>query len=126
MAISVIDYDRLVLKNGGRFDYWVINAAAVSAFINKNKLKAIPAQSYQQGALKAGAKELGLLKPQPIPGGIKAAHLHFRGEVYAVNEAQWKQFSGAVLENVKSQLANVKSLPFENTMELAEVAGGAA
>lgn len=52
-------------------------------------------------------------------GGMKMAHLHYRGEVYALNEAQWKEFSSKIMMDFSKKLAGAKNVSFNEFSAVA-------
>ena len=60
------------------------------------------------------------LRVPAIPGGIRIPHLHFRGDVYLLNEKQWKDFSIKVIKDFQAKLSRVNTVSFEQEMEISE------
>ncbi len=58
--------------------------------------------------------------PRPWPGGIRGAHLHFKGDAYLLDEKQWGEFSQTILKNIQERLSGAKSVSFEQLMEASE------
>lgn len=55
-------------------------------------------------------------------GGMKAWHLHYAGEVYALDEAQWQQFSSTVIKDFARKLTDSKSISFDKFVKIADAA----
>jgi len=53
-------------------------------------------------------------------GGMKAAHLHYHGEVYALNEAQWREFSSKIVTDLSKKLAGAKNISFTEFGKVAD------
>jgi hypothetical protein len=105
---------------------WLKNIDMISEFISKNKLKPVQPESLpniqgmQEVANTAQAKSALIVDRRPYPGGIRIAHLHFKGEIYLVKEELWREFSGRIVKDFQAKLASVKSVGFEDVMELSE------
>jgi len=104
---------------------WLKNIDMISAFISQNKLKPVPPESLPniqtvQAETAGQAKAALVIDRRPYPGGIRIAHLHFRGELYLVKEELWRDFSGRIIKDFQAKLSNVKSVGFEDVMELSE------
>jgi hypothetical protein len=63
------------------------------------------------------------LKPHkpPIPGGIKAPHVHYNGETYMLNDEQWIAFSQKIIKGFQEKLAHAKGINFDQLMQLSDV-----
>jgi hypothetical protein len=57
-------------------------------------------------------------------GGMKAAHLHYAGEVYALNSAQWEQFSSAIVKDFSKKLAGSKNISYNELVEVVDAVSG--
>jgi len=104
---------------------WLKNIEMISEFISKNKLKPIPIESLPniqavQAENTEQVKAALIFDRRPYPGGIRIAHLHFRGELYLVKEELWREFSGRIVKDFQAKLANAKGIGFEDAMELSE------
>jgi len=123
-----ITYDRLILKNGGRFDYWISNLEFVAQFIDKHKIQAIEREHFVMDdpipispiRMENVSVELKYLKPKPFPGGLKIPHLHFKNNTYLVTHKQWKDFSAMAVKNFQEKLAKAETVNFDQLMELSE------
>jgi hypothetical protein len=58
-----------------------------------------------------------------IRGGMKALHVHYNGEIYLLNEAQWKRFTTMVIDDFKAKLETAKVVGFDTTLDIAETIG---
>ena len=120
---SVSEY---IWRHGGRTDFWMKNINAVNEFIKAHNLKPIPVEHLPTPVM---ASELpqgpvakrSLPRPLPFPGGIRFAHLHFENNVYVLNADQWKEFSGQMLKDFREKLGTVKTISFEQAIELSAV-----
>ncbi|GAB4535660.1 MAG: hypothetical protein Fur0020_03140 [Thermodesulfovibrionia bacterium] len=104
--------------------FWLKNIKMIEEVIRKQKLEPVPAESLMaEGPLApmAGEQEKAIrIWPRPIPGGIRIPHLHFRGDVYILNESQWKEFAGKVVKDFQAKLSKVNTVSFEQVMEISE------
>jgi len=106
-------------------DLWLQHGRIVEKFITEQKLKPVdqkflvtklevlagqPAQAIATATATAKAR----LNPIDIRGGIRIAHLHFRNDVYLLDAAQWKAFSGKVLEQFSAKLSRPPRFPSIN------------
>ena len=53
-------------------------------------------------------------------GGMKSPHLHFNGDVFALNETQWQAFSSAVLKDFSRKLAGAKTIGFDQLIDVSD------
>jgi hypothetical protein len=106
-------------------DFWIRREAMIGEFIKKNKLRPMDTSAFEFEALSEVAKAtteraaLPLRRP-PFPGGMRIPHLHFNANVYALDETQWRAFSGGVMADLKEKLAKASALSFD---QLRDVAG---
>ncbi|GAB4420886.1 MAG: hypothetical protein OHK0032_16670 [Thermodesulfovibrionales bacterium] len=104
--------------------FWLKNIKMIEQVIREQKLEPVPAESLMTETPLApmGAEQEKAIRiwPRPIPGGIRIPHLHFRGDVYLLNESQWKEFSGKVVKEFQTKLARVNTVSFEQVMEISE------
>ena len=111
-----------------RLDMWARNAELIGKFIGEYKLKP-EATEHLQGLIMDGFEmevpavtrtSKATAKIRPFPGGLRIPHLHFKGELYVVNEAQWSKISTQLMDAFRAKLAATKSVSFEQVMELSE------
>ncbi|MEE4257890.1 MAG: hypothetical protein V2I47_12695 [Bacteroidales bacterium] len=125
-------YDRFHLKNGGRFDYWVVNHASVYKVIEKYGLKPIGREFLFKGI---DEEMLGQVKnlearvlwpypwPFPFPGGMRYPHLHFKDDIYILNVDQWKEFTNMVINQMKEKLEKAGNISYNDLMGITETLG---
>ena len=46
--------------------------------------------------------------------------MHFRRDIYLLNERQWKDFSVKVIKDFQAKLSRVNTVSFEQEMEISE------
>jgi hypothetical protein len=108
---------------GGPWEIWVKNVDRVGAFIKEQKLKAVavedlPVHPHMTGE-EIAANVKAAVRPRPFPGGMRCAHLHFRGGIYMLNQEQWKNFSGAMIRQYQEKLGSVGTVGFDELMDVA-------
>ena len=113
-------------------DFWLINVGMIKDVIKQNELRPIAAESLHQeyiygpmnaelntnvDSTRARARKLKL--PFPFPGGIRVPHLHFKGDLFVLNEEQWSGFSKKVVDRLQNKLAGANSVNFEQVVRLS-------
>lgn len=133
MISAPMEYERLIWKYGRRVDYWISYAEFVGNFIVTHKIPAIekehllmddPAPVIQPKGAKESIEAVRIRPYPPFPGGLKCAHLHFRGDLYLLTDKQWKEFSGAVVKDFQDKLGAVKTVAFDQLIGLSEAISG--
>lgn len=110
---------------GGPRDLWVKQAPFIAKFIDANRLQPLDREFFGGTTPKAARKEEAMdLLPIPFPGGMKTAHLHFKGDVYLVNPEQWKKFAAAVMDEYKTRLARAGAVSFDELLTVADALEG--
>ena len=109
---------------GGPWDLWVRRVDMISKFIRQQKLKPVaagdlPAHPFLAAEQPAPAAR-ATVRPRPFPGGLRSPHLHFKGDIYLVNQQQWGLFSGAVIKQYQDKLAKAGTVGFGQLMDVAE------
>jgi hypothetical protein len=102
-------------------DIWFRYADVVRGLIDRYKLK--PFQGAQMpralGAAAATKAQLAIPHRIPFPGGLRVAHLHFKDDIYLLNDEHWKAFSGQVMKEFKSRLAKVNAVSFDEVLAIS-------
>lgn len=119
-------------KFGRPADFWLTNLEAIKGAIEQYKLTPVPREHLMQMGgveqVRAMADERAqatLVFPRPdFPGGLKIPHFHFKGDVYLLDEKQWRDFSAKVIKDFQTRLDRVNTVSFEQVMELSEVVHG--
>jgi hypothetical protein len=103
---------------GGPIDFWVKDFKLIEKFIRKYKLSP---QTKLIPNLPSKVKPAHPFIPDSsIHGGMRTPHIHFKNDIYILNEKQWKNFSESVLKNFRSTLEKVNTVNFEQLMELSD------
>lgn len=123
-------------KEGGRWDLWVHDVSMVRDFIKHHKLEAIGKEEMlaRKRVLDAPVMAVpvateahpGLIPRIGYTGGMRAPHLHYDGEIYSLDRAQWREFSERTLHTLHERLAEVKKVGFEQLMKLSEAVSSVA
>jgi hypothetical protein len=108
---------------GGPWEIWVKNLDRIGAFVKEQKLKAVPIEDLPVHPHIALEQTVAVgkapVRPRPFPGGMRCAHIHFRGGIYLLNEEQWKSFSGAMIRQYQERLGSVGTIGFSELMDVA-------
>lgn len=112
-------------KIGIPADLWLSKEAMIGKFIKDNKLKAVDQASLGAAVAttrSAAAPEKAISIDSLIDprGGRKTPHLHYKGELYLLDKAQWEKFTRPILKELSAQLASVETIPFENMVEVSQ------
>ncbi|MEA3292206.1 MAG: hypothetical protein U9Q71_07905 [Pseudomonadota bacterium] len=128
-------------KAGGKWDVWANQVATVERFVRDNKLEPLDRESRAPYVIQHGAVALPNVainsstvraaqervsiedvweKFVGIRGGMIVPHLHFRGDIYMLNDEQWKAFSGEMLGTIRAKLEKVNAVSFDDLMELSD------
>ena len=121
--MSFSDRDMLILKNGGRWDFWIAQVEIIERFVKgaMNELVQINvAQTPVAFETKASTHAAKTLLWDPTRGGMRMPHLHYAGEIYILNEAQWASFSKIAMKSLTEKLGKVQKVTFENVMQVSE------
>lgn len=123
--------ERLTLKNGGKWDFWLTHVSLVESYIKKNKMRpinhehlAMSQPQIKESTFAAKAeKQVFVLYPIPFPGGIKYPHFHFEGNIYEVSPELWKSFTKEVVLSLTDKLRTAGKIPYDGLMEISETIG---
>jgi hypothetical protein len=113
---------------------WLKEVQRVEKFVEKYNLEQIATESLfsewimasetqmlEQPQVSAESRQkIRFPRPRPYPGGIRIPHLHYKGDVYALDERQWQEYTKGILEGFQTKLANSKSVSVEQLVELSE------
>lgn len=109
-------------------DFWLKNIKMIEQVIREQKLAPVSAESLPEMplsptsgvAMEEKGKAALRIKPRPFPGGIRIPHLHFKGDIYLLNEKQWAEFSGKVVKDFQAKLSKANTVSFEQVIEISE------
>jgi hypothetical protein len=110
-------------------DIWIKNAGISERLIKAGQATRIDPQSLPPigdiaGGITPVAREAEKSKAPAIlkiqfPGGIRFAHLHYKGDVYQVSPEGWKEFTQVVMDGMMQKLKAAKGVSFEQVMEVS-------
>jgi hypothetical protein len=125
--MNLSDYDALILKNGGRRDFWVSHVDIIEQYIKsaEKELIRVRESAKSPAGLKADDRAHATAAGKaiiwdPTRGGMRMPHLHYAGEIYILNESQWATFSKSAMKALIDNLGKVKKVTFENVMQVSE------
>jgi hypothetical protein len=139
MANHLLDWQ----IRGGMTDIWLRYSDRISEIIKKNELRPVDARhlttpnevNFALAGLKASpglataaadntaaAAAWNPARNFDIRGGIRAAHVHFQGSIYALNTEHWTAFTTNVINDFVVKLQSTKSVSFEQALNLSEAA----
>ena len=77
---------------------------------------------------KGRAEPIPNLKFIPINkwGGIRGPHLHFKDEIYRLDNKQWNDFSAVILKNIQERIKKAGTVSFDQLMEISDSVGSLA
>lgn len=114
-------------------DFWLTNAGIIKDVIKEYRLKPVAAESlhhefmygmnrfeFDAEAEPMMAREEKFKLPFPFPGGIRVAHLHYKGDLFMLDEKQWGSFSQKIKEGLQEKLSNANTVNFEQVVILSE------
>jgi hypothetical protein len=108
---------------GKPVDFWMVQARAVGQFIKANKIKPVAQEALRAssaGEAPAKAVEIAAEPWWWKYGGMRVPHLHYGGELYLLDQEQWKAFSGGIVKEFSKKLAAANSVNFGQLMEISE------
>ena len=95
---------------------WLRELARITELVKKMGLKPVPEKALPRFEVAIEGRI------PPFPGGLRTPHLHLNGQVFTLNEEQWQQFAGGIITDaLKTRLAAVKAVSFEQAMEMSDV-----
>ncbi len=104
--------------------FWLKNGRMIEEIVHKNQLKPVPAGSLPDvvGMMAETTETRAplVVDKRPYPGGIRVAHLHFKGDIYLLEENLWREVSGKMVKEFQAKLSKVNTVNFEQAMELSE------
>jgi predicted aldo/keto reductase-like oxidoreductase len=121
----------LILRNGGRLDFWVSHAPMVASFIKAHFKELIQVQvaapgqaaGITRGAV-AAKRGKGVLIWDPTRGGMRMPHLHYAGEIYAMKDSQWGEFSKTAVSALVQRIGKAQRVSFDGVMKLSQAVPG--
>jgi hypothetical protein len=114
---------QVILKqwtSGIRADFWHLKEKAIGDFIAKNKIQvlekisnAVIEEQTREVTLNPISAKITIDKIKNWPGGLKNPHLHYQGNVYLLDDAQWSKFTTPILKELSTKLTSSPSISFD-------------
>ncbi len=104
---------------GGPWDLWVRRRDMIEKLVGQLKIKAVPVERLPFQPFVEPGVQTRPGRPTPFPGGMRSPHLHMDGDVFLLNQDQWKGFCETVIKDYGERLRNVRTVGFEEMMDLA-------
>ena len=104
-------------------DFWMVQAKAVEQFIKANKIKPVSQETLQVrsvGEVTEKEAERAFVPWWWKYGGMRVPHLHYAGELFLLNQEQWKAFSTEIIRDFSKKLAGANSVSFGQLMTISE------
>lgn len=137
------ELSRMLVKrwlNGRPAEIWISHLSTVEALVKEYKLKPLDPEHYPTmdifhhlGPMDAyiaqahldhkAAKKVPVTDPRPFPGGLRIPHLHYKDDIYLLDDKHWKDFSNRVIRTLKDKLIRAKALSFDQLVEASTVLG---
>jgi hypothetical protein len=134
LTMAVSDYPIWIIR-GIPVDFWLKYADTIGAFVKENKLKPVEQGNFvtkgdlafanlMKGEMatpavtqKAAAYVPRIINPR---GGLKIPHLHYNGETYILNAAQWQKFSGLIVKDFQAKISKAGAVNFDQLLDISE------
>ncbi len=129
------ELSRFLIKrwlNGRPAEIWIAQLDVVEGMIKEYELKPLaeehypvmdithhlsPMEAHMAQMDAKAAKRVASVNPKPFPGGLRLPHLHFKDEIYLLDNKQWKEFSFKVIRSLKDRLNRAKTVSFDQLLE---------
>jgi len=111
-------------KYGRPADLWIQHLDLVREFVAEKNLKPLPSEVVPYNLPMGERVTERKWWPVPFPGGMRIAHLHLGDDIYVLGREQWGEFSNRVLDDFRTKLDAVRSVKFEEVLEISEALGG--
>ena len=113
---------------GGNRLFWLSKIDLVSKIVDRFDLKPIseeliPAGAYvspMQMMQDTRAMEIAKIPIRWPCGGIREPHLHLGSKLYMLDQKQWQEFSGAVINDCQQRLASAGSIGITQLIDISE------
>ena len=109
---------------------WIDYREAIGKFIADNGLKPIEQEHLGQdwAVPESMGKKLRPEWPRPVPrpfpGGLKIPHIHFKGDIYELDKAQWADFSRAAVNRIQERISRAGEVRFDELLDLSSALEG--
>lgn len=124
-----------IWTGGIPFAIWITQLDIIEKTISKQKLTPLAQEHYhtfdfgqqtpiigRQFARGTQKEKIRIDEIIPIfPGGLNCPHLHYKGDIYLLNDQQWKTFSNNIIEGFKDKLSRIGTVSFDQLVKASEV-----
>jgi hypothetical protein len=123
------DYEMLVLKNGGRWDFWVSQVATIGRYVDAHAKELTKVQGALHSTAAAAPEAATRASSRtimwdPTRGGMRMPHLHYAGEIFILNEGQWAEFSKSAVSALAEKMGKAQKVTFESVMQVSDAIAG--
>jgi len=105
-------------------DIWLLREREIGEFIKEYQLEPVSRKNIgyagETTEVEEGAAAMDIKYILDIRGGRRVPHLHYRGNLYLLNQDAWRDFSGRIVTEFSERLAASQSVPFESFMDLTD------
>mgnify|MGYP003573502761 CR=1 FL=1 len=127
--------DLRIWDRGKPSPIWITHLEAVENTIHELKLKPLAREHYPNAGLErqpigsgphvTRVARTGYEQPEEInipdfPGGLKCPHLHFKRDIYLLDDRQWKTFSNEIVKGFSDKLASIGTVNFGQLLQTSE------
>lgn len=132
------ELSRMLIKRwftGRPAELWIAQLETVAEMIEKFGLKPLPHEHYpvmevfnHPGPAPVSGQPVksDIINPRPFPGGLRIPHLHYKDEIFMLQEAQWRDFSGRVMKTLRSKMGRTRTVSFDQLVEVSSAIDGLA
>jgi hypothetical protein len=108
--------------------FWLRHRDLIGRFVKEHELKPVPGEYFRVEV----ARPVDVPEPRwppfpwpiPFPGGLRIPHLHFKGELFELDQAQWQAFTRPLVVDLRARLERAETVGFGDLVELADVVDG--
>lgn len=124
-------------KYGRPREIWATFEHEIGSFIEKNKIAPMSAEAAQSliigeiggGMAAPSATAMKSASSSPLEriwwhGGMRAPHLHWKNNIYVLNDEQWAEFTQPILEKFAKKLASTRSIGFRDMTDVTSIMNG--
>lgn len=119
--------------DGGDFVIWMAWSKQIAKYIRKWELAPVALENLPVFyfndptpqpimADETESNERLRIKPRPFPGGLKIAHFHHKGQIYLLNDEQWREFTTKTIGMVRDKIRKAEMVGYQPLMALTESA----
>lgn len=114
---------RLELINGIKADVWRVYEPHIGKLINKYKLKAVNRRTLGVDKDVSSEHRIAIDQIVGIRGGRRVAHVHYKGELYFLKSAQWRDLSTTIMKDMGKRLIDAKQVNLTELIDVTDTVG---